>query len=120
MRRKPRKHAHYEVEYRAFPNHSGKMEVSIVTLLPPARAFACLAERIEDAVRQGAEAAWKAKRKPRRITLLRNDCDELQLQAAGERESEWAATFILDMEPLTASKFLMRGKIWVDAAILQW
>ena len=44
-----------------------------------------------------------------------DDC-ELQIQPAWKRDAGSGPAYILNVEPLQPSKFLYRGKIWVDAA----
>jgi hypothetical protein len=42
--------------------------------------------------------------------------DNYRFQLAGSESLDGRPAYILDVEPLTPSKFLYRGKVWVDAA----
>lgn len=110
---------HYEVEYRGFAGKlAAKMEVevsydaatgkSLRIVSQSGSAFLC-----DKVLKRAVESEREASQDKQSTALAEKN---YRFHLAGSESIAGRPAYILDVEPLTASKFLYRGKIWVDAA----
>jgi len=110
---------HYQVQYKGFSaNLVGKMEVSVTFDAASGKSFRIVSQSgskllcdkvLKKAVDSEVEAAHD-----QAATALTPANYKFQL--AGTESLEGRPAYVLDVEPVKDSKFLYRGKIWVDAA----
>lgn len=110
---------HYQVQYKGFSaNLVGNMDVAVTFDAVSGKSFRIVSQSgskllcdkvLKKAVDSEAEAA-----QDQAATALTPANYKFQL--AGSESLAGRPAYILDVEPVTASKFLYRGKIWVDAA----
>jgi hypothetical protein len=109
---------HYQVQYKGFSaNLVGKMEVAVTYDAESGKSFRIVSQSgskllcekvLKKAVDSEAEAA-----NDQSATALTPANYKFQL--AGSETLSGRQAYILDVEPVKDSKFLYRGKIWVDA-----
>ena len=110
---------HYQVEYKGFSSTiAAKMDVEVNYDAASGKRFRIVSQSgsnllcnkvLKRAVDSEKEAAQD---KGANALTTAN----YRFQLAGSENLSGRLAYILDVEPLTASKFLYRGKIWVDAA----
>jgi len=110
---------HYQVQYRGFSaNLVGKMDVSVTFDAATGKSFRIVSQSgskllcdrvLKKAVDSEAEAA-----RDQNATALTPANYKFAL--AGTEIVDGRSAYILDVEPVKDSKFLYRGKVWVDAA----
>ncbi len=110
---------HYQVQYKGFSaNLVGKMDVAVTFDAASGKSFRIVSQSgskllcdkvLKKAVDSEAEAAHD-----QAATALTSANYKFQL--AGTESLGGRPAYILEVEPVTESKFLYRGKIWVDAA----
>jgi hypothetical protein len=110
---------HYQVQYKGFSaNLVGKMDVSVTFDAATGKSFRIVSQSgskllcdkvLKKAVDSEAEAAQN-----QGATALTPANYKFQL--AGTETVDGRPAYVLTVEPVTDSKFLYRGKIWVDAA----
>ena len=110
---------HYEVEYRGFPKTIvARMEVEYSYTASTGKSFRILSQSgskmLCDKVLKRAVESEKEASQDRNATAL--TAANYRFQLLGSEDLNGRPAYILNVEPLTASKFLMRGKVWVDAA----
>src|ERR1035437_6569636 len=110
---------HYEVEYRGFPKIiAAKMEVEYSYNASTGKSFRIVSQSgskmLCDKVLKRAVDSEKEASQDKNATALTTTNYKFQL--LGSENLNGRPAYILDLEPLTASKFLMRGKVWVYAA----
>jgi hypothetical protein len=110
---------HYEVEYRGFPAKlEAKMEVEASYDAKAGKSFRVLSESgskalREKVLRRALESEVEASQDPSASAMTTAN---YRFRMVGREKLDGRAAYILEVEPLTKSKFLVRGKIWVDAA----
>jgi hypothetical protein len=109
----------YEVEYRGFPKTIvARMEVEYSYTASTGKSFRILSQSgskmLCDKVLKRAVESEKEASQDRNATAL--SAANYKFQLVGSENLNGRPAYILDVEPLTASKFLIRGKVWVDAA----
>lgn len=110
---------HYQVEYRGFSAKIGaKMDVEVNYDAATGKSFRIVSQSgsnfLCDKVLKRAVESEKEASQDRGSTALTEA--NYRFQLAGNENVAGRPAYILDVEPVTASKFLYRGKIWVDAA----
>jgi len=110
----------YRVEYRGFPGaRSAELVVEAKYEPPNRKDFAIRSEtgskliidRVFKKLLEGEKEAFEADNQAR--TALNTDNYDFTL--LGYESGPQGAAYVLSVEPRTKSKFLYRGKIWVDA-----
>ncbi len=110
---------HYDVEYRGYSARIvAKMDVEATFDAATGKSFRIVSESgsktlCEKVLKRAVESekeAWQE----REATALTEANYSFRLE--GSESQEGRPAYILEVEPLTRSKFLVRGKIWVDAA----
>jgi MucB/RseB family protein len=110
---------HYQVEYRGFAAKIGaKMDVEVYYDAATGKSFRIVSQSgsgfLCDKVLKRAVDSEKEASQDKGSTALTGA--NYRFQLAGNESVAGRPAYILDVQPLTASKFLYRGKIWVDAA----
>ena len=110
---------HYQVQYKGFAaNLVGKMDVAVTFDAASGKSFRIVSQSgskllcdkvLKKAVESEIEAA-----QDQNATALTPANYKFELE--GSETVEGRPTYILAVEPITNSKFLYRGRIWVDAA----
>jgi hypothetical protein len=110
---------HYLVEYRGFSTTvAAKMDVEVAYNASTGKSFQIVSQSgskflCEKVLKRAVESEKEAS-EDRGSTALTTA--NYRFQLAGSEDVGGRPTYILDVEPLKATKFLYRGKIWVDAA----
>jgi hypothetical protein len=109
---------HYQVEYRGFSAKIGaKMDVEVNYDAATGKSFRIISQSgsrlLCDKVLKRAVDSEKEASQDKGSTALTES--NYRFQLAGNEIVAGRPAYILDVQPLTASKFLYRGKIWVDA-----
>jgi hypothetical protein len=110
---------HYDVEYRGFASRiAAKMEVevsfdaatgkSLRIVSQSGSAFLC-----DKVLKRAVESEKEASQDKQSTALTETN---YRFRLGGSESIAGRPAYMLDVEPLTASKFLYRGRIWVDAA----
>jgi len=110
---------HYQVEYRGFSAKIGaKMDVEVNYDAATGKSFRIVSQSgsgfLCDKVLKRAVDSEKEASQDKGSTALTEA--NYRFQLAGSDEVAGRPAYILNVQPFTASKFLYRGKIWVDAA----
>jgi len=110
---------HYQVEYQGFSTTvTATMDVEITYSATTGKSFEIVSQSgskfLCEKVLKRAVDSEKEASQDRESTALTTA--NYRFQLAGSESVGGRPAYILDVEPLTASKFLYRGKIWVDAA----
>jgi hypothetical protein len=109
---------HYQVEYRGFAAKIGaKMDVEVNYDAATGKSFRIVSQSgsgiLCDKVLKRAIDSEKEASQDKGSTALTES--NYRFQLAGNEVVADRPAYILDVQPITASKFLYRGKIWVDA-----
>jgi outer membrane lipoprotein-sorting protein len=110
---------HYDAEYRGFSTRiEGKMDVEVNYDAATGKSFRIVSESgshllCEKVLKRAVDSEKEASRDKGSTALTQAN---YRFRLAGSESVAGRPAYILDVEPLTASKFLYRGKIWVDAA----
>ena len=109
---------HYQVQYKGFAvNLVGKMDVAVTYDATSGKSFHIVSQSgskllcdkvLKKAVDSEAEAA-----NDQAATALTPANYKFQL--TGSESLAGRPTYVLNVDPITASKFLYRGKVWIDA-----
>jgi hypothetical protein len=110
---------HYKVEYKGFSTTvAGEMEVEVTFDAASGKSFRIISQSgssfLCDKVLKRAVDSEKEAATDKRSTALTSANYSFQL--LGNETLAGRPAYVLNVEPLTPSKFLYRGKIWVDAA----
>jgi hypothetical protein len=110
---------HYEVEYRGFANRiAAKMDVEVSYDSATGKSFRIVSQSgsafLRDKVLKRAVESEREASHDKQSTELTET--NYRFHLGGSESVAGRPAYILDVEPLTASKFLYRGRIWVDAA----
>jgi hypothetical protein len=108
---------HYHIEYKGFP-HSADAEMEVETIYSsPAKSFHVLSESgshtlVNHVLKKLLKAEQDAAAEQRSNALTPENYNFSLLETTREDDR---SLFVLQVNPKVASKFLFRGKIWVDA-----
>ena len=110
---------HYMVEYRGFSaTIAARMDLEVNYDSVTGKTFRIVSltgsNLLCNKVLKRAIESEKEAAQDKRSTALTTD--NYRFQLAGSESLDGRPAYILDVEPLTPSKFLYRGKVWVDAA----
>jgi len=110
---------HYQVEYHGFSARvAAKMDVEISYDAVQGKSFRIVSQSgsgmLCDKVLKRAVDSEKEASQDKRSSAMTEA--NYRFHLAGIESVAGRPAYILDVEPLTESKFLSRGKIWVDAA----
>lgn len=110
---------HYAVEYRGFSRYiSARMDVRVTYNAGAGKSFQIVSQSgsklLCEKVLKRAVDSEKEASEDRAATALTPANYNFSL--AGSEELGGRRTYILNVEPIAPSKFLYRGKVWVDAA----
>ena len=108
---------HYEVEYRGFTNLAAKMEVEAVFDASTGKRLRIVSQSgskflCEKVLKRAVESENEASRDKTSTAMTPAN---YKFNLVGSESVAGHPSYILDVEPLKESKFLYRGKIWVDA-----
>jgi hypothetical protein len=108
---------HYQVDYRGFAKIGAKMDVEVNYDAATGKSFRIISQSgsgfLCDKVLKRAVDSEKEASQDKGSTALTEA--NYRFQLAGNESVAGRLAYILNVEPLTPSKFLYRGKIWVDA-----
>ena len=109
---------HYQVEYHGFSaNIVGKLDVEVTFDATAGKNFRIVGQSgskmLCDKVLKRAVDSEKEASQDKRLTALTTA--NYRFQLAGSENLDGRPAYILEVEPLKESKFLYRGKVWVDA-----
>jgi len=109
---------HYQVQYQGFPaNASAKMDVEVEFDASSGKSFRIVSgsgpKFLLDKVLKRAVDSEKEASQDKGQTALSEA--NYRFQLAGTDNVAGRPAYLLDVDPLKATKFLYRGKIWVDA-----
>jgi hypothetical protein len=110
---------HYQVEYTGFSRKiRAKMDVEVNYDAATGKSFRIVSESgsgllREKVLKRAVDSEKEASRDKGSTAMTEAN---YRFHLAGSETVAERPAYILDLEPLTASKFLVRGKIWVDAA----
>lgn len=110
---------HYQVEYRGFSRTiAARMDVEVDYDADSGKSFRIVSQSgskmlCEKVLKRAVESEKEAAQDKGATALT---AANYRFQLAGNENLGGRATYILAVEPLKESRFLYRGKIWVDAA----
>ncbi|MGA3372886.1 MAG: hypothetical protein ABSC48_14110 [Terracidiphilus sp.] len=110
---------HYQVEYRGFSAViAAKMEVEYTYDASSGKSFRIVTQSgsrilLDKVLKRAVESEKEASRDKGSTALT---AANYKFRVSGTENLGGRPAYRLDVEPLVASKFLYRGKIWVDAA----
>lgn len=110
---------HYQVQYRGFSARiAASMDVAVNYDAATGKTFRIVSQSgsgmLCDKVLKRAVESEKEAAQDKAATALTDA--NYRFQLLGSENLAGGPAYILDVQPLTPSKFLFRGKIWVDAA----
>jgi outer membrane lipoprotein-sorting protein len=110
---------HYQVEYRGFSTRiEARMDVEVNYSLAAGKTFRIVSEGgsglLREKVLKRALDSEREATQDARSSALTQANYRFKLEGSDLQENRPA--YIFEVEPVTPSKFLIRGKIWVDAA----
>ncbi len=109
---------HYQVEYRGIATLDAKMDVEVNYDATAGKSFRIVSQSgsslLCNKVLKRAVDSEKEAAQDKGATALTPA--NYRFQLLGSESLGGRPAYILDVTPLTASKFLYRGKVWVDAA----
>jgi hypothetical protein len=108
---------HYQVQYRGFGTLAAKMDVGINFDRRSGKSFRILSKSgsrlLCDKVLKRAVDSEEEASRDRDSTAL--NAANYRFQLVGTEQLSGRSTYILRVDPLRNSKFLYRGRVWVDA-----
>jgi len=110
---------HYQVQYKGFgANLVGKMDVSVKFDAASGKSFHIVSQSgskllCDKVLKKAVDSEEEASHDQTATALTPAN---YKFQLAGTDTVDGRPAYVLDVEPLTDSKFLYRGKVWVDAA----
>lgn len=110
---------HYQVEYKGFSaTIAAKMDVEVNYDAASGKSFRIVSQSgsnllCNKVLKRAVDSEKEASQDKGGNALTTAN---YRFQLAGSENLNGRTAYILDVEPLTASKFLYRGRIWVDAA----
>lgn len=110
---------HYEVEYRGFAAHvAARMDVEVTFDAATGKSFRVLSQSgsgmLCDKVLKRAIESEKEASQDKASTALSEA--NYRFRLVGSELVDGHPAYILDVEPIMASKFLFRGRVWVDGS----
>jgi len=109
---------HYQVQYKGFSaNLVGKLDVSVTFDAASGKSFRIVSQSgskvlCDKVLKKAVDSELEASHDQAATALTP---DNYKFKLVGTESLEGRPTYILDVEPVRDSKFLYRGKIWVDA-----
>jgi outer membrane lipoprotein-sorting protein len=108
---------HYQVQYKGLTHLAAKMDVSIVYDSSTGKNLRILSQSgskllCDKVLKRAVESEGEAS-KDRAATAL--NATNYRFEFAGTESVGGRQTYLLQVNPLKKSKFLYRGKVWVDA-----
>jgi hypothetical protein len=109
---------HYKVQYTGLTSIAGTMEVEILFNAATGKSFRIVSQSgskflCEKVLKRAVDSEKEAAHDQSATAL---SAANYKFHLAGSENLKGRPAYILDVEPLTKSKFLYRGKIWVDEA----
>jgi hypothetical protein len=110
---------HYEVGYKGFATAIGaKLEVEVTFDASSGKSFRIVSQSgskflVDKVLKRAVESEMEAQRDKGATAMTPAN---YRFHLAGSERLAGRPAYILEVEPITGSKFLYRGKIWVDAA----
>jgi hypothetical protein len=110
---------HYQVEYRGFSAKiAASMDVEVNYDAATGKSFQIVSQSgsgtlCEKVLKRALESEKEASEDKASTAMTEKN---YRFRLLGIENAAGRPAYVLDVEPLTASKFLFRGKIWVDAA----
>ncbi len=110
---------HYQVEYRGFSKViDAKMEVEYHYDAASGKSFRILTQSgskmlCEKVLKRAVESEKEASQDKAAMALT---AANYRFRSVGSENVGGRRAYVLEVEPITPTKFLIRGKIWVDAA----
>jgi hypothetical protein len=110
---------HYQVQYKGFSaNLVGKLEVAVVFDAVSGKSFRIVSQSgskllCDKVLKKAVDSELEASQDQAATALTPAN---YKFQLAGTESLGGRPVYVLDVEPVKESKFLYRGKIWVDAA----
>jgi len=110
----------YRLEYRGFPsNREAEMVTSVIYQAPESKEFIVVSQNgskliIDRVFRKLLESEQEAMKAENRTRTALNT-DNYNFQLIGYETSGPDANYVLQVEPKNPTKFVYRGKIWIDA-----
>jgi hypothetical protein len=110
---------HYQVEYRGFSaNVTARMDVEVTYSATAGKTIRIVSQSgskflIEKVLKRAVDSEMEASRDKQAMALTPAN---YRFHLAGAETVAGRPAYILDVDPITPSKFLYRGKVWVDAA----
>lgn len=110
---------HYQVEYHGFGTTLGaKMEVEVNYDASSGKSFQVVTQSgskilLEKVLKRAVDSEKEASQNKASTALTPAN---YRFRLAGSEDLGGRPAYVLDVEPLVVSKFLYKGKIWVDAA----
>ena len=110
---------HYEVAYRGFSNKvEARMDVAVDYDLSSGKNLVIVSQSgsrflIEKVLKRAVDSEREAFQQKKTTALTTAN---YRFRLLGRETLGGRSAYVLDVEPLVPSKFLYRGKIWVDAA----
>jgi hypothetical protein len=109
---------HYEVEHLGFPARlTAEMDVEVSYDAKSGKSFRIVKESgskilLDKVLKRAVESEREAQQEKESTALAPAN---YSFHLAGSENLDGRLAYVLDVKPLTASKFLYKGKIWVDA-----
>ena len=110
---------HYQAQYRGFPtNLEARMDVEVNFDSASGKRLQIVSQSgskflLEKVLKRAVDSETESSRQKTSPTLTPAN---YRFQLLGREDLGGRAAYILDIQPIVATKFLVRGKIWVDAA----
>ncbi|MGA9671407.1 MAG: hypothetical protein WBQ94_19505 [Terracidiphilus sp.] len=110
---------HYQVEYQGFPaNTAAKMDVEVVYDASTGKNFRIVSESgtkflCEKVLKRAVDSEKEASQDKSSTALTEAN---YRFHLAGTESVNGRPAYMIDVEPVKVSKFLYRGRIWVDGA----
>jgi hypothetical protein len=110
---------HYQAEYHGFPTSlEARMDVEVNYDLGSGKRFQIVSQTgskflLEKVLKRAVDSEKEASQQKTPSTMTPAN---YRFQLLGNEVLGGRPAYILDVQPIVASKFLIRGKIWVDAA----
>jgi hypothetical protein len=109
---------HYAAEYNGLGRLGGKMDVQVTYDAATGKSFRIVSQSgskllCEKVLKRAVDSEREAQQDKGATAL--NEAN-YKFHLTGMESLNGRPAYVLDVEPLTASKFLYRGKVWIDAA----
>jgi hypothetical protein len=110
---------HYQVEYQGFPaSAAAKMDVEVAYDVSSGKSFRIVSESgskflCEKVLKRAVDSEKEASQEKGSTALTEAN---YRFRLVGTESVNGRPAYMLDVDPVKASKFLYRGRIWVDGA----